>query len=284
MNIPHMLKKLGYNPVTNVDQILTDSIKKALDELGGTTSRTLMRILSSLHGVPESEFLTNYSLVMKTLRDIFGEGANIISFLIKENVLQHLKHKNLDLTVEQMISYIREEETLDFILQLKGREHILFLYKNEDSKDKIISSFFDPSITSQTAAGLYSARPTKLKHINNILFQDFVYLEKNESKKKALDWGFNLVASNKSDLPTRIGFEDLDWGLENGFADLVVEFETSTGRNFRENISHLCGYNVTRFSEKHAQTIVESHGYVITDEPLIVYRLDDKKWAKVTNQ
>ena len=85
---------------------------------------------------------------------------------------------------------------------------------------------------------------------------------------------FNLHSSNKSDFATRIAFEDGTWWLRNGFADDYVRFEKSycIGKHIQNNLSILCGYDISTFNELYMETIIASHIYVILDEPLIIFK------------
>ena len=83
---------------------------------------------------------------------------------------------------------------------------------------------------------------------------------------------FNLHSSNKSDFATRIAFEDGTWWLRNGFAEDYTRFEESLVKHIEDNLSVLCGYDISKFNELYMETIIASHMYVILDEPLIIYK------------
>ena len=83
---------------------------------------------------------------------------------------------------------------------------------------------------------------------------------------------FNLHSLNKSDFATWIAFEDGTWWLRNDFADDYVRFEESLGKHIQNNLSILCGYDISTFNELYIEAIIASHNYVIIDEPMLIYK------------
>ena len=103
--------------------------------------------------------------------------------------------------------------------------------------------------------------------------------------RRVADWIAKLNSSNKSrqnntDSPTRIAGEDAMWWFRNGFAGYILGFEKSMGRYLQDNMSGLCGYNISNVSNGHIDresinTLISAHGYVILDEPFSLYRAPD---------
>jgi hypothetical protein len=104
---------------------------------------------------------------------------------------------------------------------------------------------------------------------------------------RGVDWIAKLISSNRSrqtssDIPTRIAGEDLMWWLRNGFAGYLLALERSRGRYLQDNISALCGYNLSNVSDRHIDRelicmLISAHGYVILDEPFSLYRAPDSE-------
>ena len=79
-------------------------------------------------------------------------------------------------------------------------EHIIFFYKNESFKNKILSAFFEPAaINHKKAQGLISIkRNTKFNVDSNVLYDElFLQSEKSAAVKKIYDWVYSLPLSNK---------------------------------------------------------------------------------------
>jgi len=67
------------------------------------------------------------------------------------------------------------------------------------------------------------------------------------------------------------------WFLRNGFTGYVLHSEKSCGRSLQDNMSSLCGYNISNVGNGHIDresisTLISAHGYVILDEPFSLYR------------
>jgi hypothetical protein len=169
---------------------------------------------------------------------------------------------------------------------------ISFLYTNDNSKDNILASFFDTMING--SKGLFSfKKPANdyLSCINNImLFEELLQEPLREYEvfaKRLADWIAKLSSSNKSqqqdntDIATaRIAIDDAMWWFRNGFAGYILGFEKSMGRYLQNNLSVLCGYNISNVSNGHTDresinTLISAHGYVILDEPFSLYRAPD---------
>ncbi len=74
--------------------------------------------------------------------------------------------------------------------------------------------------------------------------------------RRIADWIAKLISSNKSrqtttDSPTRIAGENVMWWFRNGFAGYALVLEKSYGRNLQDNMSALCGYNISNVSNEH---------------------------------
>jgi hypothetical protein len=51
------------------------------------------------------------------------------------------------------------QQVYEFILKLLARRHVAFFYRSEESKDKALTTFFDPAATKDAATGLLSLKP-----------------------------------------------------------------------------------------------------------------------------
>jgi len=109
--------------------------------------------------------------------------------------------------------------------------------------------------------------------VNNLVQKDLSGLDKPEAVKKIRGWMAEVHASNETNLPTRIAVEDYSWFLQNGLAKGLMELEQSIGRRVKENMTILCGYNVSKLNDpKHLETLIGFHGYAILDQPFRAYR------------
>ena len=183
---------------------------------------------------------------------------------------------NPGITIGDILKHLREVEVFQFVRKILPHEHILFLYHNKNSNDKILSEFFIINGKDNVPKGLLSITPAdNLNQISSNMLYDKLVLRvqnKHEALKKLSDWMFNLHSSNKSDFATRIAFEDGTWWLRNGLDEDYVRFEESLGKHIQNNLSILCCYDISNFNELYIGAIIASHIYVILDEPMIIYK------------
>ena len=283
----NILDELGYLPITSkVDEILYGSVEKAFNIIGEIAYNALLDRACSIHGLSKWELLTNYDLFEKSLYDIFGKVSFLLIRALKKEMLIHAVLMDSRLTVSDILNpgitigdilkHLREVEVFQFVRKILSHEHILFLYHNKNSNDKILSEFFSISGNDNVPKGLLSVAPAaNLNQISSNMLYDKLVLRvqnKHEALKKLSDWMFNLHSSNKSDFATRIEFEDGTWWLRYGLDDDYVRFEESLGKHIQKNLSILCGYDISNFNELYIGGIIASHIYVILDEPMIIYK------------
>jgi hypothetical protein len=176
--------------------------------------------------------------------------------------------------INRMLSEIHEAEMLESrVRHMPRNEHGIFLWEEEAFLDMVLSEFFDPSATGKAAKGLFSAKPSTLESVNNLLHKDVSGLERPAAVRKIKDWMAEVHASSETNLPTRIAVDDYSWFLRNGLAKGIMELEQDIGRRVKENMIILCGYNVSKLGDaKELERLMDFHGYAILDQPFRVYR------------
>jgi len=176
--------------------------------------------------------------------------------------------------INQMLSEIHEAEMLESrVRHMPKNEHAIFLWEEETFLEMVLSECFQPGSTGKAPKGLFSAKPSTLESVNNLVQKDFSGLDKPEAIEKIRSWMAEVHASNDTNLPTRIAVEDYSWFLQNGLAKALMELEQNIGRRVKENMTILCGYNVSKLTDhKHLETLIDLHGYAILDQPFRAYR------------
>jgi len=295
---PSILDELGYFQISSrAEQVLHDAAKKSIALLGETASKDLLAHISSISGFSESELLMNYDLLEKSLYNLLGKGAEVILHdIIRELLVQVVmidpnitfsEIRNPRLGIADILRRINAVEVVEFVRNIPSHTHIAFLYTNDNSKNNILAAFFDTKINS-AAKGLFSFKKPANDYVscvNNIMLYEELLQEPREYElvvRRAADWIAKLNSSNQSqqnndDSPTRIVCEDVMWFLRNGFTGYVLHSEKSCGRSLQDNMSSLCGYNISNVGNGHIDresisTLISAHGYVILDEPFSLYR------------
>ena len=299
---PRILDELGYFQISSkAEQVLHDAAKKSIALLGETASKDLLAHISSISGFSESELLMNYDLLEKSLYNLLGKGAEVILHDIRRELLVQVvlidpyitisEIRNPRLGITDILRRIHAVEVVEFVRNIPSHTHIAFLYTNDNSKNNILAAFFDTKINANASTALFLCkRPTNdyVSYVKNIMLYEELLQEPREYEvfaKRLADWIAKLNSSNQSqqnndDSPTRIVCEDVMWFLRNGFTGYVLHSEKSCGRSLQDNISSLCGYNISNvgngyIDRESISTLISAHGYVILDEPFSLYRAPD---------
>ena len=176
--------------------------------------------------------------------------------------------------INRMLSEIHEAEMLESrVRHMPKNEHAIYLWQEETFLDMVLAEFFDPSVTGKAPRGLFSAKPSTYESVNNMVQKDVSGLDKLAVIRKIRDWMTEIHGSNKTSLPTRIAVEDYSWLLQNGSAKGLMELEQSIGPKMKENMTILCGYNVSKpLDPKGLERLMSFHSYAILDLPFRVYK------------
>jgi hypothetical protein len=298
---PSVLDELGYFPISSkAEQILHDAAKKSIALLGEKAAKDLLEHISSFSGFSEGELLMNYDLLEKSLYNLFGKGAEVILHDLKRELLVQAVLIDANITVTEILNprlgigdilkRIHAVEVVEFVRNIPSHSHIAFLYTNDNSKNNILAAFFDTKINN-VAKGLFSFKKPDndyLSGVENIILYEELLQKPREYEvvvRRAADWLSKLNSGNKSQQnndasPTRIACEDIMWFFRNGFSGYILRSEKSCGRYLQDNMSSLCGYNISNVSNGHIDresisTLISAHGYVILDEPFSLYRAPD---------
>ena len=163
------------------------------------------------------------------------------------------------------------EEIIEFVRKVKGSEHLLFLWKDQESKDKFISEFFNKEF-SGNSKGLVSVKPFQDELVENTVYEKFYNQHGKKFIPKAVDKVTMTVEANKTGSATRYAFEDDTWLMERGQTEEVLGVEEQLGPKVDENLSLFCFNNVAKLDESKLNRIIPAHGYVILDDPLSLYK------------
>ena len=270
---------------------------KSIERLGESASKALLDHICSINELSEKELLTNYDLYEKSLYRVLRKGAEVILRDLKRELLVRAvlidpnitisDIRNPRLAVGDILKRIRAVETLEFVRKTPSHTHIAFLHTNDNSKNNILAAFFDTKINS-AAKGLFSFKKPANNYVSgveNIILYEELLQEPREYEvvvNRLADWLAKLNPGNKSqqdndDSPTRIADEDAMWWVRNGFVSQILGIEKSMVRYLQDNMSVLCGYNISNVSNGHfdresISTLISAHGYVILDESSVMFR------------
>jgi hypothetical protein len=214
---------------------------------------------------------------------------------------------NPDVGIRDIIKKISYHEITRFVNEIPRGDHVNFIYENEDIKDKVLSAFLssethqDEIVNDQITyrRGLISNKQTKFNYVDNILYNEdlSVVIEKSELINKLWHWMNCLRNKNYSNrskpgkdkeisgiknkdiiasLTIRIAIEDAAWFLVNNFTHEFLSFEKIIKKYIDDDkhMSILCTYRISTIPESDdiITKIIESHEYVILENPLMIYK------------
>lgn len=168
------------------------------------------------------------------------------------------------------------EAIVKFVQSMKGGEHVIFLWNNEENKKRMISEFFKQQVRGESS-GLFSVEPTEIQAIKNILYQNFYNTHKSVFLDKAVEKVTRAVSANNSNKSTRYAFEDDTWLMKRGLKKEVLDTEKALGKEVDKNLSLFCmdhRHDLDNDDET-VEKLIKAHGYIIIDEPLALYKWKD---------
>jgi hypothetical protein len=302
-----VLEELEYiSVVPRSDQIISNIIKKYLEQIGKSYSKAILYNMCSLCNLSEYELLTNYDLFEKSLNSILGKSGKAILTGIKKEILTYAVMAQSEITVEEIlnpslkisdiIKYIHEVEIFDFVRTMGPHHHAILLYSNENTINKILQQFlntnkseFDNDAYYYPHAGLLSNQTIEdginPRVVDNLSFEKLFQPTINKmSIQKLLYWIARTHQSNvlqdgnnndKGSITTRIA-GDGTWWLTNGYVEWLVSFEKLINKyKAANNMSMLCAFDISKISPSNMSSvmrqIISYHNSVITDNPFVIY-------------
>jgi len=187
---------------------------------------------------------------------------------LNETISKILNENQFELVTDNI------EEIIEFVRKVQGSEHLLFLWKDQESKDKFVSEFFNKEF-SGNSKGFVSVKPLQDESVENTVYEKFYNQHGKEFIPKAVDKVTMTVGANKTGSSTRFAFEDDTWLMERGQTEEVIGIEEQLGPKVDENLSLFCFNNVAKLDESKLKRMIPAHGYVILDEPLSLYKAKD---------
>jgi hypothetical protein len=302
-----VLEELEYiSVVPRSDQIISNIIKKYLEQIGRSYSKAILYNMCSLCNLSEYELLTNYDLFEKSLNSILGKSGKAILTGIKKEILTYAVMAESEITVEEILNpslkisdivkYIHEVEIFDFVRTMGPHHHAILLYSNKNTINKILKQFlntnkseFDNDAYYYPPAGLLSNQTVEdginPRVVDNLSFEKLFQPTINKmSIQKLLYW---IARRHQSNVPqdgdnndndsttTRIAGEGT-WWLTNGYVEWLVSFEKLIN-NYKahNNMSMLCAFDISKISPSNMSSvmrqIISYHNSVITDNPFVIY-------------
>ena len=188
---------------------------------------------------------------------LISATPQIISKILEEN--------NFELVSDKM------SEIVDFVRNVSGSEHLLVLWNDPQTKDKLVSEFFNKA-HSGNSKGYFSVNPYDDNSVDNTIYEKYFEQHGTQFLPQAVDKVVATVGANNSDSSTRYAFEDDTWLIERGQTEQLIRTEEQLGKKIDENLSLFCFDNISRLDEAKLKRMIPAHGYVLLTNPLSLYK------------
>ena len=160
-----------------------------------------------------------------------------------------------------------------FVQCMSGSEHVIFLWENEETKNQMISEFFNKQVKDSISSnGLFSIEPVRIPDVENTLYENFHNMHKSAFLNKAVEQVSKRVSTNIGSSSTKYAFEDDTWLMKRGLKKQVLDTESALGREVDRKLSLLCMDHRPDLDGETVEKLVKAHGYVIIDQPLGLYK------------
>jgi len=162
-----------------------------------------------------------------------------------------------------------ESDVIDFINNIKNKDHSILLFQNDSVRDKIVNIFFDKS-KNPISTTCFTNDISKYKCDKAITYDELVennsllVMKINEFLVDVLDTIY------PNDFP-RIACEDTAWFSEAGFFEEHQKIGDKLDTKIINDSAILCCYNTAKLDDEKINTILQSRDYVILEEPFFVY-------------
>lgn len=236
---------------------------------GEEVAEILISNLEEIHKMPREAVLARYDIVEKSIRAVFGYGADLIAGQIRKNLLKAIPGSDPRLSVMEIINRAHEQEIMDFLRNVGEHEHVVFIHKSDQVSDEILNAFLPPSFEGSKGV-IWSKRRPLDRSVVSVAY-DELFRKEPDSTKRLADW-ISGVRSKDRGYGTRLAGADDGWFFRNGFEDEIVSIEQSLGPHVKDKMSILCTYRLADLSEERLKEIVQAHGYVILDDPVTIYK------------
>ena len=272
INYFHILRDNGYESCLNdAASIFAQSSDVVFSKFGKKIKADIISHIKSFKEISLHGPFPYYSITKDIFSELFdSEASEIIIKSIKKEMLERTDAETNE-GIEEILNKIQEKELAKCLKNLSGHEHILFLWSDQQLRDKIMNQFFIKSIAPQ---GLMSINKTKLKNVENITYSE-VLADKETAIQKEIQMITQIHEKNVQLMqPTRLaGIDCTEWFKE-GLTEEFLALEEKVDKYFEKNkISCICGYNINEITnEKILKKLLNQHEYVMFDNPHFLFK------------
>ena len=266
------LREMSYEPVLkDAASIFAQSSDTIFLKFGDKIKEDIISHIKSYNKRPVQDPFPYYSVTKDLFSELFDdEAAAIIIESIRKDMLRRI---NVDTNedIEKILDSIQKKELFNYLRNMTGHEHIIFLWSKPQLRDDILKKFFTQSIAPQ---GLMSIREENSNDIETVTYGKIF-----ADKKRATENGFKTICQiHKKNTqlihPTRLAGIDCTQWFNQGLTEEFICLEEKIDKFSEKNkISCICGYDINKIPDKTTlKKVIKSHGYVMLDNPHMLFK------------
>lgn len=259
---------------------ISDIVTSALEVFGEDTKKLIIGSISKKFALSDGEVLVRLDVMEKYLVSALGTTGEVLINEIKEKILsENPDIDGVNLSTAEIVNKIVQRDVLDFVRKLPSHEHIAYFYTSEDSKGLITSAFLSKSSKSAKAAIISNPIVSSESSIQTTRYANILNpSDKSASMKRLGNWIGSMKKSDTAQMHgLRLLGEDDSWFMNNGFSEEILNLERSLGPHLDEDMSVMCSYDLASLADEHLATIINSHSYLVTDRPIMLYSHSNKR-------
>jgi hypothetical protein len=245
------------------------SIDIVFSKFGSKVKNDIIARLRSTTDYTQNTKFPYHTLTKNIFSDLFGDDSSeIIVESIRKEMLRKMDFESNG-TIEEILDEIQRRDISKYLKNVSGHEHVLFLWNDKNTRNKIMETFFAQPDVPQA---IISSERIKLPAVENVLYSDLLS-NKETAIQKELQMITQIHQKNQTILTTRLAGIDCTKWFKHGLSKEFLALEKQIDSYFeKENISCICGYNINEIPDsKTLKTLLKSHNYVMLDDPYSLF-------------
>lgn len=167
-----------------------------------------------------------------------------------------------------------KEETIDFIHNIKHKDHCVLIFHKDDTRDEIVKEFLNKDYIKNSMTACFTNNPTKYE-CNHQMTYDSLIQEQRLQPHKISDFLLNVLSDSYDKEQTRIACEETSWLAEHGVFDEHQKWGNTIDKNVIDESSIMCCYNITKLTDEQIKAVISVKKYIILDNPFSVFEQEN---------
>ncbi|MBI1662856.1 MAG: hypothetical protein IS860_05090 [Nitrosopumilus sp.] len=167
-----------------------------------------------------------------------------------------------------------ENEVTEFIHNLKHKDHCIFVFEDEQIRDKVVNEFINLKTAKNILTACFSTKPEKYDCNHQITYDKLVQEQKLQPIVIS-DLLLNVLSESYQKDQARIVCEETSWLAENGMFDEHQKMGSEMDEKVFDESTIMCCYNASKLNDAQMDTVLSSRRYIILEKPFSVYEKKD---------